>query len=703
MPATIGSAEYALGADLKPLQKGLASAESAIKKSGKTAEDAFGKQGTSAANKFASSQGLLVKQSSELRKGILAGVGIGGGILAFGMLKSAVTGVVGAFGDAVKASAEEEVGIAKLTAALKANVEGWNGNRDGIEAVIDTRERLGFTDDEQRESMALLVASTKDVTKALDLQRIAMDLSRLRGTELAETSVLISKVYQGNLSSLKRFGISLGDVKTSTEALAKIQGLAAGQAEEYADTSIAAGEIMAAEWANVTESFGAALTPLATDIARFLTDVAQGVDDALNTGTFGEEGFKAWAEGYRDVAAAAKELGVENDALRYDLGMIEDMLADVPVFKDMAPHIAEAVQMWREHHAEMQRAGVDFNTWRMVFFQLKDEMGLGAEKALELTLQWAEAATAGNRLEQVTANLTGRQSQLAVEYARASATGDDLALTEEELEEQAKTLADAIDSLANTSFKSLREEAKATQEAIDSALKHDNMKQLAKEEKQLAAERRKAVKEREWDAVAVIEARQKEIDALQKEHRVAVAGLKAEHEAQVQRKKDLDTIQEELGVSKDKAKELYQQVSKDYTLKMLVQDAALDRALAKLTRISDLMNTYGGGFFSGAGEPPKRASGGPVGPGAYQINERGTEMLLMGGRGYILDAGKTRTLLAGTGGSGGSAAPSRHDHYHHIDPQSAQNLRSAGFDDDRVALMLRAAVQGAGTRYAWSG
>jgi hypothetical protein len=696
MVATIGSAEYALGADLKPLQKGLASAESAIKKSGKTAEDAFGRQGTAAANKLASSQGLLVKQSSELRKGILAGVGIGGGILAFGMLKSAVTGVVGAFGDAVKASAEEEVGIAKLTAALEANVAGWNGNRDGIEAVIDTRERLGFSDDEQRESMALLVASTKDVTKALDLQRIAMDLSRLRGTELAETSVLISKVYQGNLSSLKRFGISLGDVKTSTEALAKIQGLAAGQAEKYADTSIAAGEIMAAEWANVTESFGAALTPLATDIARFLSDVAQGVDDALNQGSFGEEGFKAWAEGYRDVAAAAKELGVENDALRYDLGMIEDMLADVPVFKDLAPHIAEAVQMWREHHAELQRAGVDFQTWRMVFFQLKDEMGLGSQKALELTLQWAEAATAGNRLEQVTANLTGRQSQLAVEYARASATGDDLALTEEELEEQAKTLADAIDSLANTSFKSLREEAKATQEAIDSALKHDNMKQLAKEEKQLAAERRKAVKEREWDAVAVIEARQKEIDALQKEHRVAVAGLKAEHEAQVQRKNDIDTIQKELGVSKDKAKELYQQVSKDYTIKMLVQDAQLDAALTKIrTLVSLAASTLWAGIPWGKAD--QRASGGPVGPGAYQINERGTEMLLMGGHGYVLDAGKTAAVRGAQAATSG-----RIEHVHRIDAASAGNLRAAGYDERGVASLLRQAARDAGQRYRWS-
>ena len=43
-------------------------------------------------------------------------------------------------------------------------------------------------------------------------------------------------------------------MKTSTEALAKIQGLAAGQAQEYADTSVAAGDVMAAEWANVMES-----------------------------------------------------------------------------------------------------------------------------------------------------------------------------------------------------------------------------------------------------------------------------------------------------------------------------------------------------------------------------------------------------------------------------------------------------------------
>jgi hypothetical protein len=104
--------------------------------------------------------------------------------------------------------------------------------------------------------MALLVVGTKDVTKALALQQVAMDLARLRGTDLAETSTLISKVYQGNLTSLKRFGISLKDVSNSTEALAAIQKLAAGQAEAYADTLVGKTEAMGIALEDFNESIG---------------------------------------------------------------------------------------------------------------------------------------------------------------------------------------------------------------------------------------------------------------------------------------------------------------------------------------------------------------------------------------------------------------------------------------------------------------
>ena len=86
-------------------------------------------------------------------------------------------------------------------------------------------------------SLAKLVSVTKDATEALELQRIAMDLARLRGMDLATASDLIGKVYGGNVGILSRYGIQLEKGTTATEALAEIQRRAAGQAAAYADTT----------------------------------------------------------------------------------------------------------------------------------------------------------------------------------------------------------------------------------------------------------------------------------------------------------------------------------------------------------------------------------------------------------------------------------------------------------------------------------
>jgi hypothetical protein len=184
-----------------------------------------------------------------------------------------VAAVAGALTGAVKSSIDEERNIAKLNAALEANVAGWDGNIAAVERTIAARERLAFSDDDLRQSLALLVPATKDVNEALRLQAIAMDLSRLRGTDLAETSTLIAKVSQGNLSSLKRFGITLDKNASSTEALAKIQQLAGGQAQAYAATTAGALEVMDIAASDLSEDIGKGLTPIVETLARKMTDI----------------------------------------------------------------------------------------------------------------------------------------------------------------------------------------------------------------------------------------------------------------------------------------------------------------------------------------------------------------------------------------------------------------------------------------------
>ena len=140
--------------------------------------------------------------------------------------------------------------------------------------MIEARQSLGFADDEQRDGLAVLVSVTKDHNKALELQRTAMDLARLRGMDLRTASELLGKVYAGNTGILSRYGIVLKEGTTATQAIAEIQKRAAGQAEAYGDTTAGAMEAASIAIDNLKEDFGKLLLPIIKDGAQFLTKTA---------------------------------------------------------------------------------------------------------------------------------------------------------------------------------------------------------------------------------------------------------------------------------------------------------------------------------------------------------------------------------------------------------------------------------------------
>jgi hypothetical protein len=152
-----------------------------------------------------------------------------------------VVGAVGAMGDFAMSAIEDQQNVDHLTASLKANVPGWNGATDAIDAFIKRGQDLAFTDDDIRNSISQLVTRTHDVTKAMSLTREAMDLARLKGISLADASGILGKVFSGQASAARRAGIAIDKNATSTEALAQIQKAAAGQADTYAKSS--AGQI----------------------------------------------------------------------------------------------------------------------------------------------------------------------------------------------------------------------------------------------------------------------------------------------------------------------------------------------------------------------------------------------------------------------------------------------------------------------------
>jgi hypothetical protein len=224
-------------------------------------------------------QSLGSRLSSKLNgrlKGALApittGLGIGAGIAAFGGLTSAVDMVTSVIGDSIKAFNADQESISRLRASLKANIPAWDGNTTAIEGVLSARMKLGFSDEEQRTSLAGLVGATHDVTKALDIQRVAMDLARFKGISLADASEALTKVEAGSYRILKSLGIELKANATQQDALNAVRAIATGQAEDFANTNQGKVLVSQIKVNEAEEKFGKVMSELEAVILPLVAD-----------------------------------------------------------------------------------------------------------------------------------------------------------------------------------------------------------------------------------------------------------------------------------------------------------------------------------------------------------------------------------------------------------------------------------------------
>jgi phage-related protein len=143
--------------------------------------------------------------------------------------------------DGVKSAIEDEAAQAKLATTLE-NVTGATKNQ--IAAVEDyiTQTALanGITDDVLRPSLDRLIRSTKDVTKAQELQTLALDIAAGTGKDLKTVSEALGKAYDGNLGALKKLGVGIDDSiiksKNFDAAAAALATTFEGQASKQAET-----------------------------------------------------------------------------------------------------------------------------------------------------------------------------------------------------------------------------------------------------------------------------------------------------------------------------------------------------------------------------------------------------------------------------------------------------------------------------------
>lgn len=190
----------------------------------------------------------------------------------FAIAAGAAIAVGGAMFAAAKAAAEEDASIARLNAAISANTTLTEAQTKEMDAAVEARQNLAFSDDSLRDSLARLVPRTKDVSKAIELQAIAMDFARLRGIDLSTASDLVGKVFSGNTSILSRYGFTVEKGTTATQALAMIQKAAAGQAEAYGQTTQGALESIQIAIDNTVEDIGRVVLPILAEVLTTFRD-----------------------------------------------------------------------------------------------------------------------------------------------------------------------------------------------------------------------------------------------------------------------------------------------------------------------------------------------------------------------------------------------------------------------------------------------
>lgn len=182
---------------------------------------------------------------------------------------------------------EAERSSARLEAQLDALGLATRSNTDAvIEATRAQALWAGVTDDELvSDSLVNLLRTTRDVTRAIELNALALDISAGKNISLEQASRLVARVYAGNTSALSRYAIVIDKAASSTEALTILQERFAGQAEKAGRTADAAFARTSLRVEELRERIGGRLNRAVADhitLTERLVGAAGDIDRAID-------------------------------------------------------------------------------------------------------------------------------------------------------------------------------------------------------------------------------------------------------------------------------------------------------------------------------------------------------------------------------------------------------------------------------------
>ena len=203
--------------------------------------------------------------------------------------------------ESVNAAIQDSKSQIILANALKttANATG-KLTQEAEDYVKATMFRVNVADDQLRASLATLIISTGDLTKAEKLQGIALDVSAATGKDLSAVTVAMTKANEGNVDALKRLSPELSGLiykgMKAEDAFTLLGAAYGGTAEALADLDPLTN--LKLQYGEVLETLGYELLPIVQEFTDYIkTDVLPIIDEwAKANGGSLREGIKAIIE-----------------------------------------------------------------------------------------------------------------------------------------------------------------------------------------------------------------------------------------------------------------------------------------------------------------------------------------------------------------------------------------------------------------------
>jgi hypothetical protein len=268
--------------------------------------DQFNRQLNRADNDVKGFSGNL-KKYGKIAAGAFAAAGAAAGAYA---LKLGIEGV--------QAAIEDEKSQKLLAKALQNTTNATDSQIAATEKYITaTQLRYGVSDVKLRTSLSNLARATGDVTKAQELNNLALDISAATGKDLETISLTLAKAYNGNIGALTKLGIPLDENIKKSKDFNVVQDelvrLFGGSAQANTETYAGQLAILTERFAEMKEGVGVKLLPTLTNLLDMVNKVA--------TAMSGDDP--------QGLSNRARELAGEvNDGGEYSLGRSLVALAD---------------------------------------------------------------------------------------------------------------------------------------------------------------------------------------------------------------------------------------------------------------------------------------------------------------------------------------------------------------------------------------